>query len=167
MSEPQPETLFADKFREFFLKPAAVSATSSLSNGVEIEFRVQLDGEKPVEIFCLLRREDRNEIRTGPGDKPQITMTLTPRAAAEVAAHPADRIEDVGQIGILFASLAASPNPERKVRIQFNAGFLTLLSKGFVGVVTSGGKTFASYLASKGLNGVGAIKSIVSKFGKK
>ena len=52
---------------------------------------------------------------------------------------------------------------KKKVSVKFKAGFLTLFSKGYLGILTAGGSQFASFLASKGLNGMGAIKEALKK----
>ncbi len=160
---PDFEAVFTDKFRDFFKRSVVQTATKSLVDGVEIEIQIKEFGDKPREIFCLRRENKLNITRSGPGDNPQIIMKLTPQAAVELLANPS---ENVGEIGVQCAMFLASPNLQRKLDLEFKAGFLALLSKGFVGVVLAGGKTFAAHLASKGLDGVGAIKALLAKFKK-
>ena len=168
MNQPHPQTpdleaVFADRFKTYFTRTAPLQATSHLGEGAEVEFRVQETGDKAKEVFCLLKHNKVNEVRPGPGDAPHIVMTFTPQAAVEILANPS---ENVGEIGIQFASLIASQDPKRKISIQFKAGFLTLLSKGFIGVLSSGGKVFAHHLTTRGLSGMGALKTLISKFKK-
>ena len=97
----------------------------------------------------------------GPAATPQVTFEFAPGAAESILAAPAD--SDIGAIGVGIARLILSKDPGQKVRFRLNAGILSLLTKGYFGVVASGGSAFASFLASKGLGGIGAIKNAVKK----
>ncbi len=81
---------------------------------------------------------------------------VTPRAADEILNDPA---QDIGSIGVNIAKLALSTDANRRVAVQFKAGFLTLFSKGYFGVLKTGGAVFGQFLASKGLSGMEAIKA--------
>ena len=49
------------------------------------------------------------------------------------------------------------------MKVEFKAGFLTLFTKGYFGIITAGGSSFSGHLASLGLNGMGAIKAALKK----
>jgi hypothetical protein len=59
--------------------------------------------------------------------------------------------------------MVISKDPNKQVSVQFKAGFLSLFTKGYFGVLTTGGSAFASFLASQGLNGIAGIKSFLGK----
>ena len=150
---------FTSRFREYFDRPVAQQAAKSVSNGAEMEFQIR-DGDATVETFTFTKEGGKNAIRPAPAGSPQILFTLSPAAAEQILADPA---ADIGTIGVNIAKLIVSDDPAKKVGLKFKAGFLTLFSKGYFGVIGSGGSAFASYLASRGLNGMGAIKAAFKK----
>src|SRR6267142_638065 len=69
------------------------------------------------------------------------------------------RVAEHGQApaeGDVF-TFTKSTDANKRIAIQLKAGFLTLFSKGYFGVVTAGGAQFASFLATRGLSGMSAI----------
>jgi hypothetical protein len=145
---------FTERFQEYFRKEAAVQAAGSLGNGVEIE--IQVDGE----TFYFTKEKGQNQVKPGSAPDPEILFNLTPAAAEQILADPA---EDVGTIGVNIAKLVVSTDARKRVGVKFKAGFLRLWSKGYFGVLKAGGTQFASYLASRGLSGIDAIKSMLGK----
>jgi hypothetical protein len=147
---------YTDRFAAYFDRPVAQKAAQSLADGVEIEFRVAGSDGSALETFTFTRTGGRNQlVRAGARD-PQLVFTLTPAAADQILDDPS---EEVGAIGVAIARLIVSADANRRVKLSLKAGFLTLFSKGYLGVVTAGGASFASFLASRGLNGIGGIKS--------
>ena len=69
----------------------------------------------------------------------------------------------LASIGVHIAQMIVQPKDGAKIDVQLKAGFLSLFSNGYLGVVTSGGLDFANFLASKGLSGMGAIKDVIKK----
>lgn len=143
-----------ERFTQYFEREIAQNAAKSLNDGVEMEFRVE------DEIFTFIKTQGRNEVKSGQAKDPQILFILTPIAAEAVLSDPS---EDIGIIAINIVKLILSPDTSKKVGIQFKTGFMTLFSNGYLGVLATGGGQFASYLASKGLNGIGAIKAAFNK----
>lgn len=150
MSKPT----LTERFTAYFERDVAQKAAASLSNGVEIEFKTE------GETFTFTRAGGRNKIVSGAPRDPQLQFILTDAAAEAILADPS---EDIGAIGVNIARLIVSADGSKRVSIRFKAGFLTLFSKGYLGVLTAGGAQFASYLASRGLNGMGAIKAALKK----
>ena len=74
------------------------------------------------------------------------------------------RISALIGIGILKLIVSRGCHREKSA-FKLKAGFLTLWNKGYFGVITAGGAPFASFLASKGLNGIGAIKDALKRAG--
>ncbi len=155
---------YADRFAPYFAREVAAKAARSLKNGSEVEFRIRQpgasDGDASIETFTFTRESGRNAIRPTPAASPQVVFTLTPEAADRILADPS---EEVGAIGVQIARLIIARDPARQVSVQLKAGFLTLFSRGYLGVVGAGGAAFASFLASRGLGGMGAIKAAIRK----
>jgi len=151
---------YAERFQEYFSRDVAEKAARSLSNGAEMEFRIESLSAAP-EVFTFRRVSGRNSVVSGAASDPQVAFELTPGAAETILSSPAD--SDIGAIGVGIARLILSKDPGQKVRFRLNGGLLSLLTKGYFGVVASGGSGFASFLASKGLGGIGAIKNAVKK----
>lgn len=148
------------RFGAYFDREVARNAAASLSNGVEMELQVLDEAGKAASVVTFTKVAGKNQVREGKASDPQIVFTMTPAAAEAILG---DTSEDIGAIGVNIAKLILSPDANRRVGIQMKAGFLSLFSKGYFGVVTAGGGAFASFLASKGLNGMGAIKAALGK----
>jgi hypothetical protein len=153
---PAPESTF-ERLREYFSRPVAEKAASSLANGVQIELRVS------EELFTFTRRGSQNVVEEGAASSPEIRFTITPQALEAILAEES---EDIATIGIHIMKLVVSTDANRRVAVQFQAGFLKLWSKGYFGVLKSGGSQFAQHLASLGLSGMDAIKAALSNLKK-
>lgn len=153
MSEAAP---FTERFRTYFEREVAQMAAKSISNGAEMEIQVG------TETFTFTKQGGKNAIIPGSATSPQLIFKLSPKAAEGILAFPSN---DIGEIGVHIAKMviASSKDPEVKVHVQFKAGFLSLFTKGYFGVVATGGAHFASFLASQGLNGIAGIKSFLGK----
>lgn len=149
-----------ERFTDYFNRPAAQKAARSIGDGAEIELRIVNSDNTVLETFTFTKDQGKNQIRPHPAKDPQLLFTLTPQAAESILADPA---EDVGSIGIHIAKFIISPDTNKRVTVKFKAGFFTLFSKGYFGVLSAGGSGFAGFLASCGLNGMGAIKSVLKK----
>jgi hypothetical protein len=145
---------YTERFSQYFDREVAQKAAKSISNGAEMEFHV---GE---EVFSFTKQGGANKIRAGKAGDPQLIFTLTPGAADAILADPS---EDIGSIGVHIAKLVCAHQPDQKISMQFKAGFLSLFSKGYFGVLSTGGSQLASFLASKGLSGMSAIKDVLKK----
>jgi len=159
------ETL-TDRFSTYFGSDVASAAAKSIGNGAEIEFQIHRTGTEPAETFTFTKKDGKNAVMPGPARDPQLVFTMNEPAAHGILEFQSD---NVGEIGIHLAKMViATKKPgaeatDRKLDLHFKAGFLTLFSKGYFGVLTSGGAQLASYLASHGLSGIGAFKAILSK----
>ena len=143
-----------ERFSAYFDREVAQKAAGSLGNGVQILFQID------TEHFTFTKVAGRNRVVAGAAQDPELVFTLTAQAAEAILADPSD---DVGAIGVHIAKLIVSPDANKRVSIKFKVGFLKLFSKGYFGVITAGGSQFASYLASRGLNGMSAIKTALKK----
>jgi hypothetical protein len=159
LMEMETQTL-TRRFTDYFSRDIAHKATKSIGDGSEIEFRVQGDDGANIETFTFIRSSGRNDIKPGAATDPQLIFTLSPKAAETILS---DTTEDVGAIGVNILKLIVSPDNEKRVGIQLKAGFLTLFTKGYFGVLATGGTALASFLGSRGLDGMGAIKTAIKK----
>jgi len=151
---------FTPRFSEYFNREVAQSAAKSIADGAEMLFQIAGSDGKVQESFTFTRSGGKNQIVATPAQSPHLVFTLTPSAAEQVLSDPSD---EIGAIGINIMKLVTSPDANRRVSVKLKAGFITLFTQGYFGVITTGGGAFASFLASKGLNGMGAIKSALKK----
>lgn len=154
------DSTFSDRFDTYFKRDVAQKAAKSLANGIEIQFEIQDPAGAAVESFLFTKANGKNEVRPGKARDPQMVFTMTPDAAAEILDDPT---EELGAIGVNIARRVVRPDPGKKISFQFKAGFLSLFTKGYFGVLTAGGASFASFLASQGLNGIEGIKALLKK----
>ena len=157
-------------FSKYFSRPVAETAAQSLSDGVEIAIQVisapktgasaPTSGENVLETLVFTREKKRNCIKNIAPHQPQLTFRMTEAAAEALLSDPSDQI---GEIGVNILRLIFSPDPTKRIWIQFQSGFFTLWSKGYFGVLKAGGSGFAAYLASRGFSGMDAIKAALRK----
>lgn len=157
---PTPTIAFTDRFTTYFARQVAQSAAKTIADGAQIEFRVQTSDGNVQETFTFTRSGGSNQILAGSAKSAEIIFIMTPQAAEEILAETSD---EIGVIGVNIVKLMVSPDANRKVAFQLKAGFLSLFAKGYFGVLTAGGSAFGGFLASRGLNGLNAIKSALKK----
>ena len=150
---------FTERFRTYFEREAAQTAAKSLSDGAEIEFQI-LNGTLAAETFTLTREQHQNQVKNGPARQPQLVFTLPHQAAEEILA---EKSQEIGKIGVNIMQLIITKDTNLKIGVQFRAGFLTLFSKGYLGIISTGGSVFAAFMASQRLNGIGAIKAALKR----
>lgn len=160
MTEPTqtPNAGYLDRFSAYFAREVAEKAAAPLAASAEIEFQAG-DPASP-EVFTFHRQGGKNGVRPGPAAEPQVVFRLTAQAAEAILA---DSSTEIGAVGIGILKLIVSADPSRKISVSLKAGFLTLWNKGYFGVITAGGAPFASFLASKGLSGISAIKDALKR----
>ncbi|OFZ56014.1 MAG: hypothetical protein A2428_07225 [Bdellovibrionales bacterium RIFOXYC1_FULL_54_43] len=156
----EPSSNFTDRFRAYFERDVAQRAAETIADGAQIEFKIQLSNGSPVESFVFTRTNRKNEVRGAGANAPQLTFILTPESAELILSDPA---EEIGLIGINIFKLILSPDANRRISLKLHVGFITLFSKGYFGVLAKGGHQVASFLASKGLDGLSAIKELLKK----
>ncbi len=149
--------MYTERFMSYFDREVAQKAAKTIADGSEVEFRVSGPNE---EVFTFTKSGGKNTIRAGAALDPQVVFTLPQQAANEILA---DTSGEIGEIGVNIAKLIVTSDANRRVSFKLKTGFLTLFSKGYFGVVTAGGAAFASYLASRGLNGISGIKAAFKK----
>ncbi len=145
---------WSERFQTYFSQEVAQKAAHSLSDGAEIELHVD------TEVFTFTKVDGKNQVIKTPSKDAQIVFIIPPAAAVEILSHSSDKIAEIG-IGI--SKLIVSQDPTKRIQVRFRSGFFTLFSMGYLGVLKTGGSEMATFLASKGLSGVDAIKAILKK----
>ena len=158
----------SQQFQEYLTQPIAEQAAKSLADGVQIEFCIMTpknpsllnEPEQIVEVFTFTKKGRKNQILFQAAEHPELVFTLTPNAATEILKNPS---KDIGEIGVSIAKLIISKDENTKISIKLRSGMLGLFTKGYLGVITSGGVSFASFLATRGLSGMSAIKDAIGR----
>ena len=158
------ESVWAQRFNEYFSRPVAERASASLANHVEVEFKITDSGGELLETFVFTREGGQNRVLSKSATDPDLVFTLTPSAAQKIIESTAT---EIGPIGVEIARLIVSPDANRRVSVKIKTGFFTLFSKGYLGVVTAGGKEFAQHLHTLGLTGPMALKALIKKLSGK
>lgn len=151
---------FHDRFSTYFDREVAQHAARSLANGVGIEFRIRDDVGSSEEVFHFTREAGRNKVVAGPAVTPEVVFQIPPAAAEQILADPS---EEIAAIGIHIAKLMVSTDANLRVSARLKVGFFGLFTQGYLGVLKEGGTGFAAFLASKGLTGIDAIKTVIKK----
>ena len=119
---------------------------------------MQTSGGELVEQFYFTRAAGKNDVRSGAAPKPDIEFTLTPLAAEQILNDPT---QEIGAIGVNLLKLITSPDANFRISLKTKIGFFDLFSKGYLGVIATGGQQFAGQLAALGLSGISAIKDVL------
>ncbi len=160
----EPVVRYTERFREYFRRPVAEKAAATLASGVQIELQIApADPSAPAETFTFTRQDGKNAIVEGAASDPELVFILTPTAADSILTDPSD---EIGSIGVHLLKLVVATDANRRVNVRFKAGFLKLWSKGYFGVLKSGGSQFAAQLSSMGLSGMDAIKAALKNLKK-
>jgi hypothetical protein len=149
---------WALRFTAYFERPIAERAAKSLANGCQIEIRISSSDGSLIEAMTLTRSAGKNQILTQAPSSPEMIFTLTPQAAEEILNDSSD---ELGAIGVRIAQLILSTDANRRVKFQLKSGFFTLFSTGYLGVLTAGGTSLASFLAGQGLGGIDSLKKAI------
>ncbi len=158
---------YTERFTAYFERDVAQKAAHSLSDGVRMGFHIceAHSNSTVLESFTFFREAGLNRVIAAPSPqgallKSEIDFHL-PKASAELLLK--DSTEEIAQIGIAVVKLILTTDRERRISVRLGAGFITLLRKGYFGVLTSGGSELASFLARNGLSGMNGIKAALKK----
>lgn len=159
-----PNRTFADRFQQYFGREVAQAAARPLADGARIGFAIAGSDGEVTERFLFRREKGQTRIEsvgTDAAPEGEVSFMLTPLAAETILEDPA---EDIGTIGVNILKLVVSPDANRRVTVRVHAGFFTLFTQGYFGVLKNGGAALASFLASRGMGGMDAIKSALKNF---
>lgn len=148
-----------NELKKFFEEsPLAQKAADSIKNGREIAVIVTNAGQSTAYTFTKV--SGRNVLNEQAASSPDLTFTMPEPAARELVTS---NFETVGQVGLHIFEKMLSNDPSQKIHVKIHAGFLSLLTGGYLGVLTSGGGDVAKFLASRGLGNMGKLKETISK----
>lgn len=138
----------------FFARPVCVQALAPLSIGSKIVLHVEQAS------FTLLKEKTQAVVQPGAADKPDLSFTLPLKALVALSEETAD---SVGDMGIALLKRMVASEDEGKLTAKVHIGLFDLYRRGYFSVLTLGGPQVMSFLAGKGLNGMGKIKDAIGK----
>ncbi len=133
-------------------------AAYSIKDGREIEILI-IDGPAKMS-YTFTKKGGKNLVLEGVPSSADLTFTLPKKSADEII-H--SEFDSIGQIGLRIFEKMLSEHEDQKIKVKLHAGFLSLMTGGYFGVLTAGGSEVASFLAMKGLASMGKIKDTISK----
>jgi hypothetical protein len=146
--------------RKFFeSSKAARHAAGSLRKSAEVavrfsdvpgDFRFHVEAGKP-------------ELSPGAARDPDFELLMSPGAVRDLCGHES---ADVGDFGVLFFQHMLAHEPDKKIKVKLHSGLLKLTTRGYLGVLASGGPKVVLWLAQKGLKGPGAVASAIGRLRK-
>lgn len=144
-----------EQLRDFFEnRPASKVAADSLSDGVEIQ--IEINGSL---TSAFSKKLDKPALEMRSAISPDFIFQINSNAIQQLVDHKGD---DIGEIGIILAKAYLAKN----IRIKFVGTVWNVLTKGYLGVIKSGGPSFLKFLASHGLSGISKIKEFLTHLKK-
>ncbi len=144
-----------EELKVFFENRAVCrQAADSLRQNVEIGIVINES------LQCTFFKEGENpRFEARQAKKPDVVFYMKPEAIKSLTESTSD---DIGEIGITVTKnyLAGS------IRINVKGSMISLLTNGYLGVIKSGGLSFAKFLASHGVTGLGKIKDVIQHLRK-
>ncbi len=147
------------ELKKFFEEnPLAIAAASSIKNGRKIEIIVVQ--EKIKTEYTFRKDSGKNVLEKGKPSEADVTFTMPVAAISEIVST---QFSSVGQVGLRIFEKMLSSDEKQKVKAKLNCGILSLMTGGYLGVLTAGGGDVAKFLATKGLGNLGKLKDTISK----
>jgi hypothetical protein len=144
---PCPDSLSA--LAAFFgAAPAARRAVRPLAR----QARIALELDEGPAGFSLASGEP--VLSAGAPPDPDFTLRLPVEAVSRLCARPD---AGVGELGLLFFSLAVDRDPARRIGVRIQAPTGRLLANGYLTVLALGGPRVALWLLRRGLADPGAV----------
>ncbi len=139
-----------ESLRAFFEeRPICASASDSLSQSVEIG--VVINGN----LECVFHKENgRPRFSQRPASKPDVVFHLNQNSIESLVN---DKTGEIGELGINIVKSYLAGD----IKIRVVGSMINLLTQGYLGVIKAGGISFAKFLASHGVNGLGKIKDVI------
>lgn len=137
-------------------RPVAVRASAPLKESALIAIAISDDPTS----YYVSREGKHTRLLVGQPPKPaQVAFTISPKAIAELCAY---KSEDIGEFGVHFFKLMRSTDPEIKLDVRLNTGFLGLMSMGVFNVLALGGTGVMSFLARHGFKSLKEIRKAIA-----
>lgn len=153
------------RLKQFFeTAKVARAATGPISKGVAVNihfvkgvFPALKDTHPPCHF---LRSPAGPAIVSGDHQDPDFTLYMPASSVDRLAAIKSD---DPGDFGVEFFKLCMSRDESEKIRVRVRAGVLRLLSHGYFGVLTLGGRKMVAFLKEKGAFGMTGFKAVINR----
>lgn len=150
-----PNTEIFDQLQDFFGRRVCIEALKPLSVGSTIAVHVP---ER--ESFTLSKSKEGPVLTAGAPSKPDLSFWLS---EAGIPAILEDRSETVGDVGICLLRRMVADEKEGRMSAKVHLGLFDLYRRGYFSVLALGGPQVMSFLAGKGLTGMGKIKDAIGK----
>lgn len=137
----------------------AKDAANSISNGRKIKITIT-DSTGESTAFVFTKEKGANVLKEEDSTGYDVSFVIPVKAAEEITST---KFDSVGQVGLRIFEKILSSDAEQKIQVKVHAGVLSLITGGYLGVLTAGGGDVAKFLASKGLGNIGKIKDAISK----
>src|SRR5262249_34748195 len=111
-------------------------------------------------VYAFVKEGGQNKLYERETQKADLHFTIPKAAADELVTKSFD---GVGKVGLFIFEKITAADPAQKIKVKLNTGFLSLLTGGYMGVLTSGGADVAKFLASRGLGSLGKLKETISR----
>jgi hypothetical protein len=159
----QSKNNFDEKFITFFQSNSlAIEATKSISNDREIAIYI-IDGTNK-DAFTFVKKDGKNHLIKEAAKNPDFTFIIPINTALELLNT---NFTSISQIGLRIFEKILTKNENEKIKIMVHIGPLSILTGGYLGVITTGGSDVAKFLASLGLNSLTKIKDTLAKMRQK
>jgi hypothetical protein len=139
-----------EELKDFF-ENRKVSRLAADPLAGHVEIGIVINDRFPCAFF---KDGDNPKFEARDAKKPDVIFYVKPEAVKSLVQT---ETEDIGELGIVILKnyLAGS------VRIKVKGSMINLLTKGYLGVIKAGGFSFAKFLTSHGISGLGKIKDVI------
>lgn len=135
MGKTMSEALF-NKMADFYeANPIAQEMTRPLKDGAEVEVHFENDDE----TYTVIKEKGRAFFRQGKPEKPQLYCKYSEDAAAYILSAGDSGLNGVQDFVGRVSECILCPTRERYIELRLCASVITLLRKGYFGMVFVGG----------------------------
>lgn len=144
-----------EQLKDFFEnRPVCVRAADSLRKSVEIGVVIN-----DVLHCTFFKENDQPKFEMREPKKPDVIFYMSPDAIQNLVSTES---EEVGELGIVVVKSYLAGT----IKMKVTGSMISLLTNGYLGVIKSGGMSFAKFLGSHGISGLGKIKEVIEKLRK-
>lgn len=149
------------KLKQFFeTRSICIEAAKPLKKGAAVEIKNPVSGKS----YTFEKTSAGAVISEGAPRDCELFFSIPPKGLDYIVDFDTN---DIGRYAIRIFEAIISKDPEVKVSLKVRAGILTIVLKGYLGVIMLGGKTMMGWLSQHGIGGIDKIKDILSKLREK